>query len=227
MADLAGLWPDVYESRPVNKVLLTVLLATSGGLPEPLGADVRQGIRSLDELLGREPDLVRSVEARLIASSDQIVLSDLPRIRRLTTPKIEHAPAGSFFPFIDYALDQLDLPCSSPSQGHENVAQWLVILTDARHCLQNGWVDRLNAKIKAKSLTVIPVILRGGDARVLSAAMGQHRPPLLLKRGGASRLFAWLGSELRRTINAQPGERVSLDVAGMAEWADLDAEART
>jgi hypothetical protein len=93
--------------------------------------------------------------------------------------------------------------------------------------IQNGWIDRLNAKIKAKSLTVIPVILRGGDARVLSAAMGQHRPPLLLKRGGASRLFAWLGSELRRTINAQPGERVSLDVAGMAEWADLDAEART
>lgn len=227
MADLAGLWPEVNNSRPANKVLLTIVLATSAGFPDPLGEEVRQGIRELDDLLGRDSELSRSVDARLLASQPHMLLSNLQRIMLQAASETQLDAESVLNVSIQDVLDQSYSSSENPASHSKSVAQWLIILTDARESEKNEWVARLEAKIRAESLTVIPVILSGGDARVLSSAMGPHKPPLLLKRGGASPLFTWLGSELRRTVKAKAGQRVSLNVAGMAAWADLDTDAAT
>lgn len=218
MTELTNIWPNAFDGR--QQLLVTLVLDVETSLPDSFVAELRTGIRQVDLLLQKSPELRHCVVLTLIAPRWMASHLQLQAIRCEPTRAMDGDSTVSMSLLIDGVLDAVEKRSAGPfSTQSKNFPHWLVVLSTGGSDHEATWIRRIGEQVRNKALTVIPVILGEGDDSALLSATGPYRPPLRLQNGRGPRFFSWLGKELLRVVRAKPGRRVFLDVAGIAAWA--------
>ncbi len=127
---------------------------------------------------------------------------------------------------VNMALDCLEKRKQEyKDKGVDYFQPWLVIMTDGT---PNGSTEELNTAIQRtqnlvneRKLTVFPLGV-GPDADMSTLAkFSPKRSPLKIKETKYKEFFEWLSQSVVTTSQSMPGEKQTLDVAGIQGWGEL------
>ena len=102
---------------------------------------------------------------------------------------------------------------------------WLVLMTDGQ---PNGRqeeleraIDRVSEMVTQRKLTVFPIGIGADADMTVLARFSPNRPPLRLRGLSFKEFFEWLSKSVSRVSRSTPGDKVKLDLDGLAGWAEL------
>ncbi|WP_193510177.1 VWA domain-containing protein [Cryobacterium sp. BB736] len=220
---------DDLVENPTPRVPVSLCIDTSGSMLGDKIRELMEGVNLFYDAIDEDDDAHDAAEVSIVEfNSAAALIQDYASIERLE--RIETIdPSGLTFlgEGVNLALDTLEKRKSVYSgSGVLYYQPWLVLMTDGQ---PNGdpaelerAVQRVTELIAAKKLTVFPIGI-GGDAdmAVLARFSPPDRPPLRLQGLKFKEFFEWLSKSVSRVSRSTPGDKVKLDLEGLAGWAEL------
>lgn len=216
------------ENNPSTRVPVCLVLDTSGSMEGNPIEELNEGVRLFYEA-------IRSDETALYAAEISIVTFGGCAMRHADFSTLEHQPnAPEFYAnggtpmgeAMNMALNMLEQRKNEyKSSGVDYYQPWIVLMTDGR---PNGSsselassIERTCVMINDRKLTIFPIgIGEEADMNVL-ARYSPKRKPLKLQGLNFKEFFAWLSKSLSKVSQSTPGDKISLDVDGIKDWAEL------
>ena len=216
------------ENNPSTRVPVCLVLDTSGSMEGNPIEELNEGVRLFYEA-------IRSDEIALYAAEISIVTFGGSAVRHADFSTLEHQPNAPVFcanggtpmgEAMNMALNMLEQRKNEyKSSGVDYYQPWIVLMTDGR---PNGSsselassIERTCAMINDRKLTIFPIgIGEEADMNVL-ARYSPKRKPLKLQGLNFKEFFAWLSKSVSKVSQSTPGDKISLDVDGIKDWAEL------
>jgi len=190
--------------------------------------ELNEGVQMFFNAVKNDDIAKMSAEISIVAFSSIIEqILDFDYIENITTPKVElemQYGGTSIGNAVKKSIEVLESRKKEYSEaGVDYYQPWLVLMTDGSptddtHIEVSEEVVKM---INDKKLTIFPIAIgNNADLSVLKM-FSPKRPPLKLKGLNFKEFFEWLSQSVSRVSQSTPGEKVELDVKGIAGWAEL------
>ncbi|GAB2696645.1 uncharacterized protein YegL [Microbacterium marinum] len=223
MASLNIAAGDLVDN-PTPRVPVSLCLDTSSSMAGSPIEELVRGINLFYDAIDEDDDAHDSAEINIVEfNSLAAVVHDFANIERLQRVSAMNARGTTAMGAgVNLALDTLDARKATYSaSGVLYYQPWLVLMTDGAPTDDiNGAAKRVGDMVSAGKLTVFPIGIGGADMSTL-ARFSPNRPPLRLEGLKFKEFFEWLSKSVARVSRSTPGDRVKLDLEGLAGWAEL------
>ena len=209
--------------NPTTRVPICVLLDTSGSMEGTPIEELNKGIKMFIDELKNDIQTLYSADLSIITFGDNVdIIKDFGPLEGYNT-EILHAdgvtPMGEA---VETALKLLNERKEQyKDQMIEYYQPWLVLMTDGVPT-----DDYLNAaylvtnQVNAKKLVVFPVAIGTQVDFDILKSFSPNKDPLQLKGLKFKPFFQWLSASVSQLSQSMPGEKVKIDVKGIASWAE-------
>lgn len=219
---------DDLVENPTPRVPVTLCLDTSGSM---MGEKVRElvlGVNLFYDAIDEDDDAHDSAEVSIVEfNSSASLIQDFASIEHLSRINNIDATGGTALgEGVNLALDTLEQrKLTYSNAGVLYYQPWLVLMTDGQ---PNGRleeleraIDRVTEMVAQKKLTVFPIGIGADADMAVLARFSPNRPPLRLRGLSFKEFFEWLSKSVSRVSRSTPGDKVKLDLEGLAGWAEL------
>jgi uncharacterized protein YegL len=214
-------------NNPSNRVPVVLCLDASGSMTGDPMRELNEGIHLFISTVKEDPIASSSVELCVVTFADDAhVVADFRELTNLqfdqltSTGGMTNLGAG-----VNLALDSLEQRKAEYKKvGVEYYQPWMVLMTDG--CPNVGTVhldaaDKTICLEAERKLVVFPIGI-GKDADMNELArFSKKRQPLKLKGLNFRQFFDWLSKSVSRVSQSMPGEKITIDTAGISGWGEI------
>lgn len=190
-------------------------------------SELQKGLQLFYDAIKADEIAKYSAEICVIQFNDSAsCLADFGSIEAQEVPILRADGSTHMGEAINMALDLLEKRKQDyKNNGVDYYQPWLVVMTDGE---DNGPASdlekassRVNDLVNTKKLTIFPIAIGNEADKNALAKISPKRKPLKLQGLKFEEFFAWLSKSVSKTSQSVPGEKVSLDVEGLKDWAEL------
>ena len=216
-------------NNPTARVPICLCLDTSGSMEGAPIDELNEGVKLFYDSIRNDEVAMYSAEICIITfGGDVQVIEDFANIERQTNIPQLHADGMTFMgEAVNMALDCLEKRKQEyKDKGVDFFQPWLVLMTDGE---PNGEpqdlfraISRTQALIDARKLTIFPIGIGAKADMAMLAKFSPNFSPLLLKGVEFCEFFTWLSQSVVKISQSMPGERFSVDMEEVKNWAVLN-----
>lgn len=228
MNDLALIEMEDLFENPTPRVPVALCLDCSGSMGGDPIRELNEGVKTFYQAINDDEIARFSAEICIVTFGPVSLEADFATLDMRPQPPILSAsgntPMGEA---VELAINSLEKrKAAYKASGVDYYQPWLVLMTDGHpyggsQAVLNQQIDRVATMAESRKLTVFPIgIGEKADMNTL-AKFSPGRSPLRLQGLKFSEFFSWLSKSVSRVSQSTPGDKVTLDVAGIRGWAEL------
>jgi len=212
-------------NNPTARVPICLVLDTSYSMSAGGAIDkLNEGVRMFFDAIKNDEIAQYSAEISIVTFGGIVTkLLDFDSINNQIVPQLTVNGATPMGKGVNLALDLLEQRKKEySSAGVDYYQPWMVLMSDGSptDSIENA-VNRTCNLVESKKLTIFPIIIGNDQGATTISRFSPKRPALKLKGLNFKEFFEWLSQSVSRVSQSTPGEKVELDVKGIAGWAEL------
>jgi uncharacterized protein YegL len=209
--------------NPTPRVPICLVLDTSGSMGGDPISELASGVKMFFDTIKDDEIAKYSAEISVVTFGGEVKKNlDFLSIERQEIPYLSADGQTPMGEAVELALDMLEhRKMDYKNAGVDYYQPWLVLMTDGNpsYNISNA-ITRIKEQVNGKKLSVFAIAIGDADIETLSK-FTPSRPPLRLKGLNFKEFFIWLSRSVSRVSQSTPGEKVPLDLPGIAAWGEV------
>lgn len=222
---------DVYMLRqedlienPTARVPISLVLDVSGSMAGDPISELNSGVRLFFDAIRDDEVAQYAAEISIVTFGGGVQqVLDFMSIEHQDLPALQATGRTPMGEALGVGLDLLEARKADYKRaGVDYYQPWLVVMTDGVPTDDiRPAAERIGELVAAKKLSVFAIgIGAQADMNRLQEVAG-GRQPLRLQGLRFNAFFEWLSQSVSRVSQSTPGDKVELDLAGIADWGQV------
>lgn len=209
--------------NPTTRVPICILLDTSGSMQGMPIKELNEGVKMFIDELKDDIQTLYSADLSILTFGGNV--DTIKDFGPLEDYEISDLSADGLTPMGEAVEKALDLLADRKNQYKDQMIEyyqpWLVLMTDGvptdNYSLASSKIQTL---VNSKKLVVFPVAIGDEVDMNILKSFSPNKDPLRLKGLKFKPFFQWLSASVSQLSQSMPGEKVKIDVKGIASWAE-------
>lgn len=209
--------------NPTTRVPICILLDTSGSMQGMPIKELNEGVKMFIDELKDDIQTLYSADLSILTFGGNV--DTIKDFGPLEDYEISDLSADGLTPMGEAVEKALDLLADRKNQYKDQMIEyyqpWLVLMTDGvptdNYSLASTKIQTL---VNSKKLVVFPVAIGDEVDMNILKSFSPNKDPLRLKGLKFKPFFQWLSASVSQLSQSMPGEKVKIDVKGIASWAE-------